>query len=77
MGTSIVQALYLFSHLFICSLIYSVVQAVAVAMPAEAVEELAEAVQDANGGPIHIVTNAKSPSGGECFASRLACIQTC
>ena len=34
-------------------------------MPAEAVEELAEAVQDANGGPIQIVSNGKSPGGGE------------
>ena len=32
-------------------------QAVAVAMPEEAVEELAGAIQDANGGPIKIVSN--------------------
>ncbi|KAK9839972.1 hypothetical protein WJX74_001316 [Apatococcus lobatus] len=42
-------------------------QAVAVAMPAEAVEELAEAVQDANGGPIQIVSHSKSPGGGRAF----------
>ncbi len=32
-------------------------QAIAVAMPEEAVEELAGAIQDANGGPIKIVSN--------------------
>ncbi|KAK9869038.1 hypothetical protein WJX84_005211 [Apatococcus fuscideae] len=38
-------------------------QAVAVAMPAEAVEELADAIADANGGPIQLVANDSNTDG--------------
>ena len=39
------------------------VQAVAVAMPAEAVQELAGAIQDANGGPIQLMSNNQHDNG--------------
>lgn len=58
------------------SMTASLLQAVAVAMPAEAVEELAEAVQDAHGGPIQIVSNGKSPGGGE-HSFPISCCDPC